>query len=189
MMLIFTSFIGYVVENAYKLYRSGYIDNRYMFLPFLIGYGMFTVALGLIFGTPKNMLPILKKPLRIRAPLNYLVYFLASALLVTVGELALGHLVELVAGFSYWNYSKLPLHFTKYTSLPTSLGFGFIITLFMGFVYEPAMRLFETKMKTRPWHIASVVLTLLLVADYFLSFAIMIADGEKLTLWRLYIFE
>ena len=188
-MVIFASLIGYLVENAFKLFKSGYIDNRYMFLPFLLGYGLFTVALGLLLGTPKNLLPLCRKRVKFSTPLCFLVYFAVAVLLVSVGELILGFTVEKIGGFIYWDYSDIPLHFTRYTSLPTSLGFGLIIMLFMGFVYEPSMTFFETKMNSQGFNAASVVLLALLLMDFVVSFGVMKSGGERMLLWRLYIFK
>ncbi len=190
-MLVLTSFIGFLVEDTFKIFKNGYFDNRFMFLPFLLGYGFFAVLIGVLAGTPKNILPLLKRDIKIRAPFNYIVYFLAMAVLVSAGELALGFTVEWVAGFYYWDYTNIPLNFTRYTSLPTSLGFGFIITLFMSVVYQPLMNFFETRLKSKAWRGVTVVLTALLVVDFIASFAVMIITGDrnKMKLWEVVIFN
>ncbi len=188
-MLVLTSFIGFIVEDTFKIFRNGYFDNRYMFLPFLIGYGFFTIVVGTLLGTPKNFLPLIKKEIKIKTPFNYIMYFFVAAILVTVGELALGYTVEFVAGFHYWDYSRIPLHFTRYTSLPTSLGFGLIITIFMGFIYEPLMHFFETRLNGKKSNIISIVLTSLLALDFLISFIIMIATGERMLLWKITVFN
>jgi uncharacterized membrane protein len=188
-MLILASFIGFVVENLFKLFKSGYVDNRFMFLPFLFGYGFFVIAIGILIGTPQNMFPLAKRRPNLRRPWNYFVYFIIISVLVSVGELALGFAVEKIGGFHYWDYSNLPLNFTRYTSLPTSLGFGFIITLFMGFVYTPAMRFFEGKMSCRKWRIATVIVFALLAADLIASFAVMIYRKARIPLWRIHVFK
>ena len=186
-MTVFASFIGYVVENLFKLVMNGYVDNRYMFLPFLLGYGLFIAAIGILIGTPNNLFPLSKRRPKLKKPVAYLFYFLLTALLVSAGELALGYAVEAIGGFNYWDYSKLPLNFTKYTSLPTSVGFGAIITAFMGFVYEPAIRFFEKKKGSRAWRTLSTVVISLLVIDFFASFAVMITTGERMIIWRWHI--
>ncbi len=188
-MIVLASFIGYVVENLFKLVMNGYVDNRYMFLPFLLGYGLFIAAIGILVGTPNNLFPLSKRQPKVKKPVAYLSYFLLTALLVSVGELALGYAVEAIGGFNYWDYSKLPLNFTKYTSLPTSVGFGAIITAFMGFVYEPAIRFFEKKKGSRAWRTLSIVVISLLVIDFFASFAVMITTGERMIIWRWRIFH
>lgn len=188
-MVIFTSLIGYLAENAFKLFKSAYIDNRYMFLPFLLGYGIFVAALGLLLGTPKNLLPLCRKRVKLSTPLCFIIYFAIAVLLVSVGELMLGFTVEKIGGFIYWDYSDIPLHFTRYTSLPTSLGFALIIMLFMCFVYEPAMTFFETKINSRCFNAASTVLIVLLLMDFAVSFGVMRSNRERMVLWRLYIFK
>lgn len=188
-MTVFASFIGYVVENLFKLVMNGYVDNRYMFLPFLLGYGLFIAAIGILIGTPNNLFPLSKRQPKLKKPVAYLFYFLLTALLVSAGELALGYAVEAIGGFNYWDYSKLPLNFTKYTSLPTSVGFGAIITAFMGFIYEPAIRFFEKKKGSRAWRTLSIVVISLLVIDFFASFAVMIATGKRMIIWRWHIFH
>ena len=186
-MIVFASFIGYVVENLFKLVMNGYVDNRYMFLPFLLGYGLFIAVIGIFMGTPNNLFPLKSCQPKITKPLAYLIYFAITVLLVSVGELALGYAVEAIGGFNYWDYSNLPLHFTKYTSLPTSVGFGAIITAFMGFIYEPSIRFFEKKKKSRVWRAASLIVISFLVIDFFISFAVMITTGKRMVLWRLHI--
>jgi uncharacterized membrane protein len=187
-MILLASFIGYVVENIFKLLMNGYIDNRYMFLPFLLGYGLFIAVIGVLIGTPQNLFPLSRTSLTVSKPLAYFVYFIISGVLVSAGELILGFVVERIGGFSYWDYSSLPLNFTKYTSLPTSLGFGLIITLFMGFVHDPAMRFFEKKKEARVWKIISVAAIFLLLLDFIVSFAVMISTGKRMLIWRLRIF-
>lgn len=39
-IIIICSFIGWIIENLWIMLRFGYFDNRNMFLPFLLGYGM-----------------------------------------------------------------------------------------------------------------------------------------------------
>lgn len=188
-MIVFASFIGYVVENLFKLVMNGYVDNRYMFLPFLLGYGLFIAVIGILIGTPNNLFPLAKRQPKMKKPLAYLFYFILAALLVSAGELALGYAVEAIGGFNYWDYSNLPLNFTKYTSLPTSVGFGVIITAFMGFVYEPSIKFFEKKKGSRTWRVFSLIAIFLLAADFIASFAVMIKTGKRMVLWRWHVFH
>lgn len=117
------SFLGYCVESIWLALTQQYIDNRNMFFPFLLGYGLTVVGIYLIFGTPKKWL---KKRTASKA-LVYLAYFALMIVIVSIGEIILGKAVEYFCGFAYWNYEKVPFHFTKYTSVPTSMGFAGII--------------------------------------------------------------
>ena len=39
-MIAIISFLGFLLENAWLAIRKGFIDNRNMFAPFLVGYGL-----------------------------------------------------------------------------------------------------------------------------------------------------
>ena len=52
---IIISFIGYWFEDIWMLIRYGILDNRNMYLPFLLGYGLLVVCIYYIFGTPKKI--------------------------------------------------------------------------------------------------------------------------------------
>ena len=65
MLIAVVSFLGFVVENIWLWGTKGYIDNRNMCLPFLIGYGLAIVAIHALFGTPSQLI-LLGKRLGIR---------------------------------------------------------------------------------------------------------------------------
>ena len=116
-IIIICSFIGFIIENLWLGIRYGYFDNRNMNLPFLLGYGVAAVVFFFALGIPGEV-PDVK-------------YFLCAFSMVSVGEILLGVIVEKTCGIHYWDYSNLPFHLTRYTSLFTSLGFAYIITKFM----------------------------------------------------------
>ncbi len=140
-MLAFISFLGFLLENFWLAATKGFADNRNMRLPFLMGYGVLVTGMYLLIGTPENMLLWGKIPVKAPKGEKFFIYFLCAFAVVTVGELILGHLTEKLCGFEYWNYERLPLHITKYTSVPTSTGFALIITSFMGACFEPIMEI------------------------------------------------
>ena len=45
MMVALISFLGFLVENLWLALTKGYINNRNMNAPFLLGYGMLVVAM------------------------------------------------------------------------------------------------------------------------------------------------
>ena len=79
-MTALISLLGFIVENLWMLTRSGFIDNRNMNLPFLLGYGLAVVGMYLLIGTPKKG--------------HFLFYFTIVFFMVSFGEIALGFLVE-----------------------------------------------------------------------------------------------
>ncbi len=128
-MAALISFLGFILENIWLALTKGYIDNRNMNLPFLLGYGLAVVALYLAFGIPSEFSFLL--PEEAETWRRVVIYFLCVMLCVSVGEILLGTATEKLCRIEYWNYSWILLHITKYTSLPTSTGFAALVTFFM----------------------------------------------------------
>ena len=184
MMMALISFLGFVVENLWLAITKGYINNRNMNAPFLLGYGMLVLVIYFLFGTPEKM--NLPKNLRGRygKSKNYVMYFLCAMLFVCVGEIILGVAVERLCGIEYWNYSAIPLHITKYTSIPTSVAFSLLITLFMGRCFEPMLN-FISRMDYKLMKVLSIILMVIMLSDYIVSFAMMIKKKDFYLRWKI----
>jgi uncharacterized membrane protein len=167
-MMTITALLGFLVENAWLAVTKGYIDNRNMNLPFLLGYGVAIVGMFFLMGTPKDS-PLLDRVTFLDTPFKRVVfYFLCSFVLVSLGEILLGTLVEKTCHIVWWNYTKIALHITKYTSVPTSSGFALIITFFMDKCFEPIMlKLSEMDYETS--RRVSMVFLALMVFDFLVS--------------------
>lgn len=152
-MIVVVSFMGWVVENAWLLLRKGFMDNRNMNLPFLLGYGIACVGIFIILGKPKK----------------FWIYFLECFFLISAGEIIMGSLMEKICGFEWWNYNSIPLHITKYTSIPTSCAFALAVTLFMKYCFTPLLTVFNKHSSKFITGLASV-LVIVLVADLSFSF-------------------
>ena len=91
--------------------------------------------------------------------------------------------VEEFCGFEYWNYSNLPLHITKYTSVPTSMAFAAMITFVMGKLFTPIMNWIMNMDAT--WvRIIGIVLIVIMVSDFFVSFYHMLHDKYFYLKWK-----
>lgn len=179
-MIIITSFIGFCIENFYMLFKNSVIDNRNMYLPFLLGYGLFAVAFYYIIGTPKKIF----NKYELKTPKNFLVYMLICFIIVSAGEIILGTFVEKTGHFYYWDYTGLPMHFTRYASVLTSIGFSLAITLFMAYLYIPL----ENKVKKISKHVPmffTIFIFIVLVIDMTVSFKNMYINGGKNSVWKI----
>ena len=78
-LVIVVSFLGFCLENIWLLFRNGQIDNRNMNLPFLIGYGAAILIIYFLLGIPQKG--------------KVWLFFLATFLIVSVGEILLGFAV------------------------------------------------------------------------------------------------
>lgn len=184
LMAALISFLGFVVENVWLAVTKGYINNRNMNAPFLLGYGTLVIAMYLLLGTPDRMTvsPAMKKTAGRNR--KYAMYFLCALLVVCVGEIMLGSVVEALCGIEYWNYSKIPFHITKYTSIPTSAAFASMITLFMGKCFEPIMELI-IRIDYKVLKVVSTVLVVIMLADFIASFSIMLRQKNFYLKWKL----
>lgn len=182
-MIAVIALLGYLTENVWLAVTKGYIDNRNMNAPFLLGYGVLVLAMYLIFGVPQQLADwgIMKKIPEGAA--SYLFYYLLSFMIVSIGEILLGTLVEKICGIEYWNYSWIPMHLTKYTSVPTSIMFAGIITFFMSNLFDP---IFEGILRMNPkcMQIVSIALMTLLICDFIVSFYTMYKKKDFNEIWR-----
>ena len=184
MMVAVMAFLGWTVENVFMALTCGCIDNRSMYLPFLLGYGIGVVAIYLLLGTPKE-LRVFGRPIVVDSKIKrIIIYMIEGIILVSVGEIVIGTVVEEVCGFEWWNYSSYPLHVTKYTSLPTSFLFATLITVFMNFCFVPIYNFFE-KWNGKVLRVVSIVLMVLMVADFLYAAYQMYETGWLLIRWRI----
>ena len=184
MMVAVMALLGWVVENFFMLLTCGCIDNRSMYLPFLFGYGAGIVAIYLMLGTPDE-LRFFGRPIVVNSlAKRIIIYMIEAIILVSVGEIVIGTVVEEVCGFEWWNYSAYPLHVTKYTSLPTSFLFATLITVFMKFCFMPFYNFFE-KWNGPVLKVVAIVLMVLMIADFIYAAYQMYETGWLLIRWRI----
>ena len=180
------SFLGFAVENVWLAVTKRYIDNRNMSLPFLLGYGLFVIGFVLVIGTPDDILiPRLNMT---SDKIKVLIYFIIAFTVICFGEIALGMFTEKYFGFSYWDYSRIPLHITKYTSVPTSIGFAALFTLFMKRCISPLWGMIIRI----PAYInipAAVIAAAVLPTDFIRSFRRMHRNRKPNIIWQLNIRE
>lgn len=179
-MIIIISFIGFCFEDLWMVFRYSLLDNRNMFLPFLFGYGLFIIVLYYVFGTPKKIF----NKYEFCKPINYIIYIIICFIGVSIGELSLGIIIEKIFNFNYWDYSSIPLHFTRYTSVPTSLGFSLIITFFMNYLYIPLQNKIKNISKRIPTFLVIIVF-LALIIDMSISYYNMVNNGGRNVIWMI----
>ncbi len=124
------SFLGFLLENIWLAFTKGYMDNRNMKFPFLFGYGLLVMAMHMFLGTPSAFAARICTSLDAPEFVGKIIYFLTVMVIVSAGEILLGTFMEKTCHIEYWNYSWIPMHLTKYTSLPTSIGFALVISVF-----------------------------------------------------------
>lgn len=183
MITAVVSFLGFAVENIWLALTKGYFDNRNMFFPFLLGYGLAVMGIFAVFGTPMNP-RFLGFSLNLNGTLlKMAVYFLFVMIAVSVGEIILGTVVEKTCGFCWWDYTRLPLHFTRYTSVPTSAAFSLIITAFMYSCFDPLYRFFMSWEDTA-LRVVALTLAVIMVGDCAYNLGCMYIRKATCRRWR-----
>lgn len=179
----FVSFLGYTVENLWLGLTMGYMDNRNTVFPFLLGYGLTVVGMYYVLGTPRDFAVC---GFSVAAPNQTVEIFLYSAavmLCVSLGEIVLGTCVEKLCGIVWWDYTNLPLHFTKYTSLFTTLGFTVMIVLFMDNVFVP-MKNWFAKLDVRLLIPTAVIVSVIMIVDFLHGAYFMAVKKSVYLRWR-----
>ncbi len=184
LIIIFVSFLGFITENIFISFRSGFMDNRNMVLPFLLGYGLAIFIIFKLFGTPNAPLFFTKELYFKSSFISTLYYFVIAFLCVSIGELILGHLIEWTCDIKWWDYSSLPFHITRYTSVPTSIFFSLFITLFMKYLFTPLINSFS-KINPKVLSIFTISLIVLLSIDFLHSAIYMFKNHQIFQLWRI----
>ena len=183
-VIVVASFLGFIVENAWLGIRYGYFDNRGMILPGLLGYGLAIIGVFLILGTPDHPSFLWINLYSRNIVAQFVYYVLSSTVLVSVGEIALGSFVEKHCQIEWWNYSSLPLHIGKYTSVFTSIGFGLMITIFMNSLFLSIMK-WAMFINTVILKIMVIVLFILLIADFLYEAKYMMKNKRINRRWKI----
>lgn len=185
-MIAIISFLGFILENIWLCITKGFIDNRNMSAPFLLGYGLLVVCIYVFIGTPSNITILGRSLYKKSKLLKYILYFLLAMFIVSLCEILLGFFVEKFFGFEYWNYAQIPFHITKYTSIPTSMGFASVIFFFMNIIFEPVMNIIlqiNSPLKV----LFAVSLSVIMIADFVVSFHKMFKTKKLNTKWILHL--
>lgn len=186
-MMVIASLIGWVSENVFRVITVGIIDSRFMYLPFLGIYGLCILALYGLFGTPDKFRFLHKLVLggKDKTWARYIYYCLVVAAAVMIGEIAVGSFCEAFSGKILWNYSAIPLHFTKYTSVPTTAAITTGVFLLMKFGFTPLMDLMERKLSYKAAKIICLTLWILVYLDTAWFMVRIVAFGDAGFIWKI----
>ena len=184
LVIVLVSFLGFIVENISTSISDHKFDNRNMTLPFLLGYGLAILVIYKLFGTPNEPLLCGKEMNLNSSFFSFIYYFAITFVCVSIGELILGHLIEWTCQIKWWDYSALPLHVTQYTSIPTSLAFATLITIFMKYLFSPLIDIFS-RLNPQILAILSLSLIIILSIDFVHSGIYMFTHHSTLKLWHI----
>ncbi|MCD8372484.1 MAG: putative ABC transporter permease [Clostridia bacterium] len=184
--MIAFSFFGFLAENIARMATKHIFDCRHQLLPFLFAYGIALFAMLLILGTPDEMRIFnkrifAKKGLKYRV-LSHITYFAIIFAFVFLGEIAVGEFYEACTGVILWDYSDIPLHVTKYTSVISGAAYGGGAYLIMAFGFKPMMKLIQ-KIGRKTAIILNCTLGVAIVIDFIIMVVTVFVTGAAPEYW------
>ncbi len=182
------AFLGFIVENLFRLVRIGVFDDRHQLLPFLCAYGIGVFILFVVFGTPTKMrffkYKILPKDTKINKILRVVLYFVILFVVILIGEMSVGLLFEKAFGIKAWNYLNIPLHITRYTSIPTTTAFTLGIIILMECVFPVAVKMIN-KIHSKVRFYIALILGIFIIADYLILLITGAVTGSFPNYWSI----
>ena len=180
------AFLGWWVENLFRLIAAGVFDSRHQLLPFIPVYGAGFFAIYALLGTPSEMRIAGKRVLpgtgRKKGAFRGALYAATLFSLILISEMATGLFFEKAFGIKGWNYTSIPLHITRYTSVPTAAAFTAGIFLLMRFAFFPAVRLVD-RIPDVPAAVVAAAGGILLAADWLVMLSVAAATGKFPQYW------
>ena len=184
-MIVF-AFFGFCAENIGRMAVQHIFDCRHQLLPFLFAYGIALLAVYVLMGTPDDLrffkFRFFKNKNLKTKILSHVIYFSVIFVFILGGEIAVGMLYEKFAGVILWDYSNIPTHITRYTSIITTLLYGGGVYLLMAFAFKPMMKLIM-KMGTKAATIVDCTLGVAIVIDFLVMLIITFATGSAPEYW------
>lgn len=186
-LICIISFVGFIVENFWNALTSRQLDNRNMHLPFILGYGLAILGIYLLFGTPTDNNGVFNISNKSNTILLYVKYALLVTVFICVCEIIIGYTVQYLSGIYYWDFSDVPLHISRYTSIITSTIYSIIITVFMSRLFDRIMA-WLSRFEDKAFIYVGVVLFVLLVIDMLVSYETMIVTNDYNLIWHIDLF-
>lgn len=127
------SIFGYIMETLLYLFLKVKKQSGFLYLWWTPFYGTGVLISFYIY-------KVFNKKIFNKVTRNILL-FITYFLVFSVLEYCGGIILEMIYGYAFWNYSKIPLHLGKYISVPTSLGWAVF-----AFVYVFVIKKYTDKM-------------------------------------------
>lgn len=127
------SCLGYVLEQGIMTLFHQKYNSSLLKGPWTIVYGIASLIILWIGKKVSN--------LKLNKFCQFIIFFIASFLVLSLLELIAGYLIEAILGIVYWDYSNMPLHLGKYNSVLVSLVWSIYAAILNYLVYPWAKKL------------------------------------------------
>ena len=141
------SFLGWIVESIYMSICNKKLTNRgFMTSPFCPIYGFGALSVYFIL-----------RPFS----LNYIVLYLAGALLATILEYLVARLMQFIFGNVWWDYNEKPFNYKGILCLESTLAWGLYTILLFGFLHKLVIRIVDSYPSGRGIVIGNIVIVII----------------------------
>ena len=168
LLTVALSFIGWAFEASLLFFTNGKFYNPgFMTLPFCPIYGCSLILVYFLIGTPDEGRGVLKN---VENPVTRYPTYLAFCFLIpTAAELLVGFFFDFFFDIWLWSYNGMPFNFRGYVALPVSLGWTFLIFIFMKYVFADIKGL-VFKIPKKAAIVFAVVFAVAIAVDMTLSY-------------------
>ena len=155
-IFIITSICGYFVELIWSFVTKGIFINHSAVVigPFNFAYGICGIVLTLLLYRFKDE--------------SYLKIFILSFIGGSILEYIMSWGMELVLGFTAWDYSDKLLNINGRICLKNSLSFG-VLSLFIIYAVTPGFYFLFSLLDFKVWLILAIIFTVIFVLDVIYS--------------------
>ncbi len=182
-MGILMAFVGFVTENASLFISHGQIDSRYYVLPFISSYSLIVFTWYFLYVKFPKLLDFENPP--IKKSLYYIALISSLCFAVFIIEIFYGHLIDKLFNVSLWSYEDIPLHITKFASIPTSIGFGLGAFVLVRWVYPKTYTYLQNHANIKVLKIIDIILGSLIILDLIIFYINLALYNRTVIYWRL----
>lgn len=188
---IIIAFAGWVMENIGCIIAKGAIDCRFHFLPFIPEYALIPFAFDLLLGTADDLAPfgkhIFKKKSTKNKVLSNILCLAVICLAIYLGEEGVGNFMEMTNGAVLWDYTEMPMHFSKYTCVLSVFGLGIVSYLVFKFIFPPVTKFFMKKAESPTFRKVVLTLDVLMIIDASIMIVTTMITGQGPLYWEIHV--
>ena len=150
------SILGYLLEMIFGFFVSVHPESGVLYGPYTPIYGIASVLIIIISDK-------LFKKLHLNRFVETIIVFFIITIIITLLECFSGYVIEIVFGFSFWDYSDFKFNIGKYMCLEMALLWGILSIIFI-YLVRPNL---DKYIKKIPMWI-TILLGIIMLTDFII---------------------
>lgn len=149
-------FIGFLFESFGAIFLGSNFNSSVLYGPWTTIYGIGIIIMLLLYKSLKKF--------KLKKWLEILIYFIVSAIILTLLEYLCGLFIYEKLHVIYWNYQNMNFRFNDFNCLEATLFWGFASSLIMYVIYPYLKKLIN---KIPNWLILVILFLYIIDVIYF----------------------